>query len=213
MLNETSTRPMPETSAEEWRPVYGYESFYAVSSHGRVRSLNREVWTRNGHFRKYEGRLLTTQIDTSGRPVVTLSRNGTVRMPRVCVLVAEAFHGPRPAGLMVRHLNDIKTDNRPENLAWGTMAENGADYVRNGFHHYARRECCEYGHEYSGPNLMINPSKPTARLCRACNRARCIVARQKLRGVHVDFRPLADAKYAELMSVTDVFTTGMTGAA
>jgi hypothetical protein len=47
-------------------------------------------------------------------------------------LVAEAFHGPRPNYLAVaRHLNDVKTDNRLENVAWGTRKENAADMRRN----------------------------------------------------------------------------------
>lgn len=46
--------------------------------------------------------------------------------------VLAAFHGPRPEGTEARHLNDDKTDNRPQNLAWGTRAENVADSIRNG---------------------------------------------------------------------------------
>lgn len=42
-------------------------------------------------------------------------------------LVAEAFHGtPRP-GTETRHLNGDRSDNRAENLAYGTAAENAAD--------------------------------------------------------------------------------------
>lgn len=41
-------------------------------------------------------------------------------------------HGLCPAGLLVRHLNDVKTDNRPVNLALGTTADNAADARRNG---------------------------------------------------------------------------------
>lgn len=41
-----------------------------------------------------------------------------------------AFVGPRPAGCAgARHLNGIQTDNRLENLAWGTAAENSAGSV------------------------------------------------------------------------------------
>jgi len=51
---------------------------------------------------------------------------------RVHVLVCEAFHGPRPVGQEVRHLNGNKRDNRAENLRWGTRDENVADMIRHG---------------------------------------------------------------------------------
>lgn len=65
------------------------------------------------------------------------------RYLRVCVsrgrvikpvhhLVCSAFHGPKPDGAeCCRHLNDIRTDNRPENLAWGTRRDNIDDAIRN----------------------------------------------------------------------------------
>lgn len=74
-----------------------------------------------------------------------MSRPGYLPVTRpVHVAVCEAFHGPRPDGLEAAHLNGIKTDNRPENLAWKTRAENHADKVRHGTHrrgedHYACR--------------------------------------------------------------------------
>ena len=40
-------------------------------------------------------------------------------------LVCEAFHGPAPfAGAVVIHLDEDATNNRPENLRWGTQKEN-----------------------------------------------------------------------------------------
>lgn len=48
------------------------------------------------------------------------------------VLVLETYHGPRPAGFVARHLNGNPTDDRPENLAWGTQAGNLADMVHHG---------------------------------------------------------------------------------
>jgi hypothetical protein len=38
-----------------------------------------------------------------------------------------AFVGPRPDGALGRHLNDRPADNRVENLAWGSYADNAAD--------------------------------------------------------------------------------------
>ncbi len=59
-----------------------------------------------------------------------ISVNGNVR--QVHRLVLEAFVGPCPPGQQCRHLNDIPSDNRLENLRWGTPKENGEDRVRNG---------------------------------------------------------------------------------
>jgi hypothetical protein len=71
--------------------------------------------------------------------------NGYIRVTRghtncgVHTLVLLAFRGPCPPGMMCRHLNGDKTDNRLENLVWGTAAENNADMVRHGRWHGGRR--------------------------------------------------------------------------
>jgi hypothetical protein len=49
-------------------------------------------------------------------------------------LVLLVFVGPPPEGQVARHLNDIRTDNRLENLAYGSKQENAADAIRNGLH-------------------------------------------------------------------------------
>ncbi len=46
-------------------------------------------------------------------------------------LMLTAFVGACPDGMECRHLNDISTDNRRENLCWGTRKENAQDMVRN----------------------------------------------------------------------------------
>lgn len=48
------------------------------------------------------------------------------------VLVAETFHGPRPAGHVVRHKNGKARDDRATNVCWGTQADNCADTVKHG---------------------------------------------------------------------------------
>lgn len=51
---------------------------------------------------------------------------------RIHRLMLEAFVGPCPEGMECRHLNGIETDNRLENLAWGTPSENRQDVRAHG---------------------------------------------------------------------------------
>jgi hypothetical protein len=46
----------------------------------------------------------------------------------VCI----AFHGPRPDGLQVRHLDGNPLNNHASNLVWGTQTENESDKVLHG---------------------------------------------------------------------------------
>lgn len=55
------------------------------------------------------------------------------------VLVADAWHGPRPTRRTVlRHLNGDPADDRPENLRWGSLSDNAQDMTRHGRAHFAK---------------------------------------------------------------------------
>jgi hypothetical protein len=54
-------------------------------------------------------------------------------------LACEAWHGLGDK-LEVRHLNGVRTDNRPANLCWGTPAENQADRLAHGTHNRGKRQ-------------------------------------------------------------------------
>ncbi len=58
--------------------------------------------------------------------------SGKSRSVGVHQLVADAFHGPCPTGLQVRHLNGDPKDNRPSNLKYGTAKENADDRKKHG---------------------------------------------------------------------------------
>lgn len=103
--------------SEEWRPVLGYEGLYEVSNQGRVRALQAVKGYKAGRLRKI------TQ-NQYGYQYVPLSKNGKARNHFLHVLVAEAFWGPKPAGLVVNHKNGVKTDCRLENLEFVTPREN-----------------------------------------------------------------------------------------
>jgi DNA-binding NarL/FixJ family response regulator len=74
----------------------------------------------------------TPVISSSRRAYVSLWLNKRWRNVLVAALVADAFHGPRPTGLQIRHLNGDSLDNRATNLKYGTAAENAADREAHG---------------------------------------------------------------------------------
>lgn len=60
----------------------------------------------------------------------TVTMNGS--RIRVHVLVAEAFHGTRGEGMVVRHLDGNQLNNKASNLSYGTRKDNSQDMVAHG---------------------------------------------------------------------------------
>lgn len=137
---------------EEWRPIPGYEGLYEASSLGRVRSPRV---------------ILKQRLNNMGYPVVELSKNSRSRESLVHRQVILTFSGNPPPGMECRHLNGDPTDNRAENLAWGSRSENTVDQVRHGTHRNARKASCPRGHVFTPENTYIQPSNG-GRICRAC---------------------------------------------
>lgn len=115
------------SGVEEWRPVVGLESYYTVSSIGRVCSLH------SGPSRL--GAIRSPQVATNGYLRMAMRGGGTKRREPVHRLVCTAFI-PNPLGLpWINHKNGIKTDNRVENLEWCTAKQN-AEHAANVLHSY-----------------------------------------------------------------------------
>lgn len=112
---------------EEWKNIRDYEGLYMISSYGRVKSLNRTVtYFRNGKEIKatFKGFILEQDTDRYGYNLVKLSKNGHKKGYGVHRLEYEAFYGEIPKGMQVNHINEIKSDNRLENLNLMTPKEN-----------------------------------------------------------------------------------------
>lgn len=105
---------------EIWVPVDGTDDRYEVSSEGRVRAL----WFRNGWRNVRRAEPLILKACGPRYLLVGVTIDGRRVTPHVHKLVAAAFHGPRPAGLHIAHLNGDARDNRAENLAYVTPTEN-----------------------------------------------------------------------------------------
>lgn len=116
---------------EEWRDVPGWERYYQVSSEGRLRRLPRRVKSRWPSGRWHSGGIIG--IPSRGYRDVKLTADGRVSRKNLHVLVCEAFHGPKPfAGAEVCHGDGDRENNRPDNLRWGSAAENAADRALHG---------------------------------------------------------------------------------
>lgn len=114
-------------SEEIWKPIEGYD-YYEVSNKGRVRSLDREIsFSTYKYDTDYvkKGRILKPVISTSGYYTVSLIGNDKSRkVCRIHRLVAQAFI-PNPNNYpIINHKNEIRTDNRVENLEWCTPMYN-----------------------------------------------------------------------------------------
>ena len=114
---------------EIWKSIEGYEGLYEVSNLGRVRSLDKYTLYKpslyKGKFRTLrKGRILTPKISSTGYLEVSLCKNLKQLSYRVHRLVAKAFI-PNPNNYpVINHINEVKTDNRVENLEWCTTKYN-----------------------------------------------------------------------------------------
>lgn len=116
-----------------WKPVVGYEGIYEVSDSGQVRSLDRFVCNRWKTPFKVRGVLLKNRVNQkSGHLRVILYLKGKRFDCFIHRLVLEAFIGSCPEGMQCCHLDGDPTNNKLENLRWGTQAENAADSIRHG---------------------------------------------------------------------------------
>lgn len=104
---------------------------YSVGSDGHVYSYKSKLSKTSGIPKR-----LTP--GTRGRGYASVKfRNGTAQSYfNVHLLICEAFHGIRPIvngeKYNCSHINDIKTDNRPQNLIWESASENQKRAFSNG---------------------------------------------------------------------------------
>ena len=107
---------------EIWKDIQGFEGIYQISNMGRIRSLDR--YNARGHWIK--GRMIKPAINKGRGGYLELTlHNGQINITReVHRLVALHFVPGYREGLVVNHINEIKTDNRAENLEFCTRRYN-----------------------------------------------------------------------------------------
>lgn len=110
---------------EEWRIIEDYPN-YMVSSSGRVKSISRI----DKSSKKRKEKMMKLTVNRCGYVTVSLI-NGNRKTVTVHRLVAKAFIPNENSLEYVNHKNEIKTDNRVENLEWISFKDNCNYGTRN----------------------------------------------------------------------------------
>lgn len=182
---------------EQWRDIPGYEGYYQVSDHGRVRSLDRMILGSGLSFQYRPGMMIILQkVQHTDHLKVRLHRNGHKEDHHVHRLVLGTFDRPRRDGEVCRHLDGNAANNHISNLTWGTPSENNYDQVRHGTHPFAFRTHCPRGHELREPNLRPSALKKGGRTCLACDRGMSYARKY---GLMDQVQSIADDRYEKIM--------------
>ena len=170
---------LEDLPGEEWRDVVGYEGLYQVSNLGRVRSLDRTI--PFGKFTKNVKGKMLSQYLCCGYCEISLGRakSGKKNRQRVHRLVAEAFIPNLNNYPIINHKNEIKTDNRVENLEWCDYSYNLNYGTRKGWQRRVNGvPVCQYtkeGQFVKKYNSIIeasemNPPSDPSNIYHCCNK-------------------------------------------
>lgn len=111
---------------EIWKNIVGYIGLYEVSNLGKVKRFYKSKRSRPFII------LSPGVNDKHGHLFVHLSKNGIKTKYYIHRLVLMAFIGPCPIGMECRHLDGNPSNNRLDNLCWGTRKENQDDRILHG---------------------------------------------------------------------------------
>ena len=114
---------MNQVVKEEWKDIEGYEGYYQVSNHGRVKSLSRKR-AAGGKPGMLKEKILKGSINSDGYKNVRLYINGTKKTFKIHQLVADNFIIKGKYHQCINHKDGDKTNNYIENIERCTIKEN-----------------------------------------------------------------------------------------
>ena len=109
---------------ELWKWIAGYEGLYMVSTHGRVKSVDRYERCCKDARRLRKSKILKQATDKDGYKRVRLYKNGKYKVYSVHRLVAQAFLDNPNNYPIINHKDEDKANNYYKNLEWCTQQYN-----------------------------------------------------------------------------------------
>lgn len=110
-------------------PIEGTNGKYVAGSDGHVYCYSK---ARNNRHKPYPFSV-SESIGNNGYPFISFILGNKKKTKPVHFLICTAFYGRKQSRrLATRHLDGNKLNNKPDNLRWGTYAENEADKKRHG---------------------------------------------------------------------------------
>lgn len=106
-----------DTQEEIWKDVVGYEQYYQISSHGKLRSVRR-------------GRIMSAPPNSSGYHHTSLNAKGSTKGIYIHLIVAGHFVDNPFSKPEINHKDGDKSNNKCNNLEWVTKCEN----MRHSYH-------------------------------------------------------------------------------
>lgn len=128
-VNSVRWLSMEDFEGEVWKDIPDYEGWYQVSNFGRIKSVDRQFMLQrvcDNVPRIITRKACIIKACTKRGDYLTchLKKNGTSKSVKFHQVVCKAFH-PNPGELPeINHINEVKTDNRADNLEWCTRRYN-----------------------------------------------------------------------------------------
>lgn len=116
-IRKVVEHPPAKLPGELWKDIPGTNGKYQASNLGRLRTNN---WKGTG-----ETHVMKPAHDANGYLRTMIRRYGRVRTVKVHRVIAETWIGiPEKGRDQINHINNIRDDNRVENLEWVSKKEN-----------------------------------------------------------------------------------------
>lgn len=128
-VNSARWLSLEDFEGEVWKDIPDYEGWYQVSNMGRIKSLDRQfslqrICDHIPRILSLKGQIIKASCKYGEYLMCHLKKNGTSKAVKYHRIVCTAFHENTENLPEVNHINEVKTDNRADNLEWCTREYN-----------------------------------------------------------------------------------------